>query len=210
MKSSKQKTLPSTCCVWRSRLFIGVFALFTGVTAASASKLPDGEVELLAPERAFELSAYYKDPKTLTLEYKIAEGYYLYRARFKFMVVPTTSYKLGTAQFPKGKRKLDPTFGWVEAYRDSVHILLPISNMGKNVNPPGAGQLRIQVTSQGCADAGVCYPRQQQYLTFQPGTFDVVLPDGAMRVGNVENRLQSKSQAPSKSISEALRKQSNP
>lgn len=210
MKSSEQKTIPGTFCVWRPWLFIGVFALFTGATAASASKLPDGEVELLAPERAFELSAFYKDTKTLTLEYKIAEGYYLYRARFKFMVVPTASYKLGAAQFPKGKRKLDPTFGWVEAYRDSVHILLPISKVGKSVNSPDAGQLRIQVTSQGCADAGVCYPRQQQYLTFQPGAFDVVLPDGAMRVGNVENRLQSKSQAPSRSISEALRKQSNP
>lgn len=210
MKSSKQTTLPSTCCVWRSWLFIGVFALYTGVTAASASKLPDGEAELLAPERAFELSARYTDPKKLALEYKIAEGYYLYRARFKFMVVPTTSDKLGTAQFPKGKRKQDPTFGWVETYRDSVHILLPISTVGKNVNSPGAGQLRIQVTSQGCADAGVCYPPQQQYLTFQPGTFDVVLPDGAMSVGNAENRLQSKSQAPSTSISEALRKQSNP
>lgn len=208
MKASKQKELPSMCLARHAWFFIGVFALYTSVPIASAATLPDGEAKLLEPERAFQLSARYKDSKNLTLEYKIAQGYYLYRARFKFTVAPTTSVKLGAARFPQGNIQQDSTFGRVETYRDSVRILLPITSLGKNVNSQYAQPFRIQVTSQGCADEGVCFPPQQQYVTLRPGKFDVVLPDGAMNVSNGENLLQSRPQVPSKSISEALRKQS--
>ena len=64
--------------------------------AAPASELPihSVEQELLEPERAFQLSARHHDSQTIELTYKIAEGYYMYRGRFKFLLEPKTSGKV--------------------------------------------------------------------------------------------------------------------
>ena len=164
------------------------------------------ESDLLEPERAFVLSARFKDQKTVELQYKVADGYYLYRKRFKFEVVPTTSGTLGGAKFSKGKMKQDPTFGWVETYRGSVRILLPITALGKDTAPSGPQKWRIKVTSQGCADAGVCYPPLHQLLALQPGSLDVVVPDGAANPGSSGRSRQSTPQYVTPSLSETLRK----
>ena len=79
-----------------------------GLAAAGA------EPELLEPERAFQLSAVYKDSKTVELRYKIADGYYMYRGRFKFDLGSVSAARLGKAMFPKGNMKQDPSFGRVE------------------------------------------------------------------------------------------------
>lgn len=142
-----------------------------GLAAAGA------EPELLEPERAFQLSAVYKDSKTVELRYKIAEGYYMYRGRFKFDLGPVSAARLGKATFPKGNMKQDPTFGRVETYRDSVRILLPVTSMGKRLASSDAPALHLKVTAQGCADAGVCYPPMRQTLTLLPATLGVVLAD---------------------------------
>ena len=42
------------------------------------------EDELLDPEVAFALTVSAKDPSTLIARWNIAEGYYLYRSKFKF------------------------------------------------------------------------------------------------------------------------------
>lgn len=132
------------------------------------------EPELLEPERAFQLTAKRLDNKTLELTYKIAEGYYMYKGRFKYAAEPVTSAKLGKATLSKGKLKLDATFGRVEVYRDSVRILLPFASLDKGM----ASALRLKVTSQGCADVGVCYPPFSQTLTFAGANLDLVFPDG--------------------------------
>ena len=149
------------------------------------------EPDLLEPERAFQLSTRRKDSKTVELEYKIAEGYYLYRGRFKFSIEPSTSVKLGKAVLSKGKMKQDATFGRVETYRNSVRILLPIIPSGKAVALVDAVPLRLKVTSQGCADTGVCYPPLHQTLTLPPASLDVVLPDGVANLGGLTRALQS-------------------
>ena len=62
--------------------------------------------------------------------------------------------KLGAPEFPPGQRKKDEFFGDVETYRKQVAIRVPVSG--------NAERLRLEVTSQGCADVGVCYPPQMQ------------------------------------------------
>jgi len=108
-----------------------------------------GEGELLEPDKAFRFSARALDAATIEVRYAIANGYYLYRERFKFAAGPA-SVKLGSAQFPKGEIHQDEFFGKTETYRKELRIRLPIE-------AAGADRVKLIVTSQGCADVGVCY-----------------------------------------------------
>lgn len=108
--------------------------------------------ELLAPEEAFAMTASAPDPRTVEVSFVIAEGYYMYRERFRFALEDGAAAKLGAPQLPKGARKKDEFFGDVETYRGSVRVRIPVERM-----TPQAQTLKLLVTSQGCADIGVCY-----------------------------------------------------
>src|SRR6266705_3422930 len=110
--------------------------------------------ELLEPEKAFRFSARALDAGTAEVRYAIADGYYLYRERFRFAAEPAT-VTLGQPQFPKGEIHEDRFFGKQETYRKEVRIRLPIESSG-------ADRVKLLVTSQGCADIGVCYVPQVQ------------------------------------------------
>src|SRR6266571_1014556 len=113
-----------------------------------------GADELLEPDKAFRFSARALDAATLEVRYAIADGYYLYRERFRFAAEPA-SVTLGRPQFPKGEIHEDKFFGKQETYRKEVRIRLPLE-------AAGAERLKLLVTSQGCADLGVCYVPQVQ------------------------------------------------
>jgi thiol:disulfide interchange protein DsbD len=117
--------------------------------------------EFLDPAVAFKPSARAIDGQTIELRFAIAEGYYLYRDKFRFAVEPST-VQLGTPLLPPGKEKHDETFGNVEVYYHQALIRLPVE-----LNRSGPLALTLKVTSQGCADAGICYPPQQQSLSLQ-------------------------------------------
>ena len=78
----------------------------------------------------------------------------MYRERFKFETDPgmgAAAFKPGDPVLPAGKRKKDEFFGEVETYRGHVAIRLPLERLGS------ADTAKLLVTSQGCADVGVCY-----------------------------------------------------
>jgi thiol:disulfide interchange protein DsbD len=109
------------------------------------------EDEFLEPEKAFQFSARPLDAKTVEVTFDIAPGYYLYRDQFRFAATGAT---LGAAVIPPGKVKFDETFQKnVETYRGSVQIAVPVDN--------ASSEFRLVTTSQGCADAGLCYPPMQ-------------------------------------------------
>jgi thiol:disulfide interchange protein len=119
--------------------------------------------DLLENEQAFHFSARLKDPHTVEIRYDIASGYYMYRANFRFAA---DGAQLGKPVLPAGKKKFDQNFNKiVETYRDSIVILLPLKGP--------AGPLTLKVTSQGCADIGVCYPPIQQSATLDPKSASV-------------------------------------
>jgi thiol:disulfide interchange protein DsbD len=106
--------------------------------------------DFLDPQVAFKFSAAMHDPQTVAVTYEIADGYYMYRERFKFSATGAT---LGEAKFPPGKVKYDETFMKdVETYRKSVTIIIPLR---------ANGMFTLTATSQGCADAGLCYSPQE-------------------------------------------------
>jgi thiol:disulfide interchange protein DsbD len=105
--------------------------------------------DYLEPDVAFKFSARMADPQTIAVTYDIADGYYMYRERFKFNASGAT---LGAPQIPPGKVKFDETFQKeVETYRKSITITIPVR---------ASGMFTLTATSQGCADAGLCYAPQ--------------------------------------------------
>src|SRR5438309_8063750 len=132
------------------RVALIVLLLLCALPPARAANADD----LLEPDKAFRFSALALDAATVEVRYAIADGYYLYRERFRFAAEPA-SVTLGPPQFPKGQVHEDKFFGKQEIYRKEVRIRLP-------VEAAGAGGLKLLVTSQGCADLGVCYVPQVQ------------------------------------------------
>lgn len=136
--------------------------------------------DFLPPEEAFRFEARAIDARTVEIGFTVADGYYLYREQFAFKA-DDEGVTLGEAQIPPGKIKYDETFEKdVESYRGRVAIRLPVSAA------PAAFTLRV--TSQGCADQGLCYPPMQSLAQVQlagfGGTGSVqVLPESGVGGG---------------------------
>ncbi len=140
--------------------------------------------EFLDPAVAFQPTARALDGQTIELRFAIAKDYYLYRDKFRFAVEPS-SVQLGAAILPPGKEKHDETFGKVEVYYHEAIIRLPVERTSSGPLP-----LTLKVGSQGCADAGICYPPQQQKLSLQlpdPATAPVASRQG--QAGDESGRI---------------------
>ncbi|MGZ8136605.1 MAG: protein-disulfide reductase DsbD [Methylococcaceae bacterium] len=116
--------------------------------------------DLLPPEQAFQLTSKVNQADKLELIWDIADGYYLYRKHFKFVSL-TAGIKTGEAIFPVGQAKHDKFFGEVEVYRNHLKVEIPLLH-----EHPGLDKLDLEVTFQGCAEAGVCYMPVQQTISF--------------------------------------------
>jgi thiol:disulfide interchange protein DsbD len=128
--------------------------LLIALLLAVASSAHAAGDELLEPDKAFRFSAQALDAGAVEVRYRIADGYYLYRERFRFAAEPA-SVTLGAPRFPEGEIHEDKFFGKQVTYRREVRILLPLAGAG-------ADRIKLTVTSQGCADIGVCYVPQTQ------------------------------------------------
>jgi len=150
--------------------------------ALTASFLPPAraaidESDLLPVEQAFALSTRALDNETIELRWQIADGYYLYRHRIH--ILSPEGFTPGALQLPAGKRKHDEFFGDVETYRHELVVRVPITPAA------GAGDAVFVVTSQGCADVGICYPPHKvaQRIAL-PAATSVAAPAPARAVAN--------------------------
>ena len=124
--------------------------------------------DFLDPEKAFVLQAQMTSADKISLRFKIAPGYYMYRERFSF-ALDTTHVSLGEPKMPQGRIKFDQTFNKeMELYFTDVVIELPISAWPATVPQQS---FKLTANGQGCAEAGLCYPPQDfvLQLTPQPG-----------------------------------------
>ncbi|HUF21179.1 MAG TPA: protein-disulfide reductase DsbD domain-containing protein [Burkholderiales bacterium] len=134
-----------------------LLALGNGRAALSAD-------DLLEPEKAFRVSTRGLDDRTVEVRFEIADGYYMYRDRFKF---ETAAGKvLADAELPAGVLKKDEFFGETETYRREVLIRVPLT-----AGDLERGRVKLKVTSQGCSDTGVCYVPLEQVVDVRlPGS----------------------------------------
>jgi thioredoxin:protein disulfide reductase len=151
----------------RSVAGLAVLALAGIVRAAGAD-------EPLDPDDAFRLGVRLATglPSQggrpgLALDYRIAEGYYLYRDRFQVSIDPG-SLALGAPHLPKGLTKDDPFVGKAEIFRNEVTLEIPFS--GK----PVPGTYTLKVVAQGCMEGRICYaPFAQEVRVNIPPGFQV-------------------------------------
>ncbi len=119
-----------------------VLALAALSATGAAPALAQGRI--LKADEAFTVSATRGTSGSLSLSWRIAPGTYLYRESLK-------AGKDGTLvplALPPGEEKDDPNFGPVEIYHRAV--------TAEATGLPTTGAL--DVTFQGCAEQGVCYP----------------------------------------------------
>ena len=128
--------------------------LLLAVLLSVLSGAARAEDEFLEPGQAFVLSGRAQDARQLEIQFDIAPGYYLYADKLAFAADGVT---LGKPVIPAGKVKFDETFQKdVETHRGLLRIVLPVEQ--------APAEFKLRVTSQGCADRGLCYPPQEQEL----------------------------------------------
>jgi thiol:disulfide interchange protein DsbD len=146
MNSSERSFLLPVFDLQKTLLLLGsvLMLIFTQLSFAD---------DFLDPEVAFKVAAKMVEPGVAEVQFKIADGYYLYRERLKFT---SNDAKLGLPDLPKGKVKFDETFQKnVETYRNSLIVRIPVQ---------AAKDFTLTVGRQGCADLGLCYPPMETVL----------------------------------------------
>ena len=123
----------------------------TGVSSVLGSVKTTGD-DFLPVDQAFRFDALAGGSDQVQLNWEIAEGYYLYRARIK-IVTPSARAQLGAPQFPPGEFKNDEYFGRQEIYHHELRVSVPVARAAG-----AAFALPLEVTYQGCAEKGLCYP----------------------------------------------------
>jgi len=140
----------------------------------AARALPGSAVaaDFLRVEEAYPLSLLVEESGQLRLYWQIADGYYLYQHRFEVTLQDRDGVIPLELNLPEGEEKTDEFFGEVVVYYQQAEILATPSR--------SADRARLQVTSQGCADAGLCYPPHTQTfdVDFTAGTISAVTPPG--------------------------------
>ncbi|HEX7053930.1 MAG TPA: protein-disulfide reductase DsbD [Burkholderiales bacterium] len=140
---------------------------FAALLAAALGALAQ---ELLEPEQAFRFSARMVAGPAVEVRFAIAPGYYLYRDRMRFAVEEGAQVALGAPEFPPALPHKDQFFGETPIYRDEVSVRVPVR---------GEGPFQLKVTSQGCADIGVCYVPMESRARLRVAALDGVSPGAA-------------------------------
>lgn len=116
---------------------------------------------LLPAAQAFSLLPAERRADVLHLTWNIAPGYYLYRQRIRIEVLAPSVIGLQAIRLPAGITHHDENFGTVQIYRGVLEADVPLS-------APLTSPLRLRLSYQGCADAGVCYPSRTVVQTIKP------------------------------------------
>ena len=138
-------------------LSIFLLAMVSSSVVASVATVA-GDEEPLPPDQAFVMSAKTLSADMIRAEWHIVDGYYMYRDKFRFDS-NTNGISTNPGIYPKGKVKEDEFFGKVETYRGNIVIDIPITRTSDITT------LDLTLTSQGCADIGICYPPQKQKVS---------------------------------------------
>ncbi len=118
--------------------------------------------ELLVADKAFQVFVEVKDEKTLSLNWLIADGYYLYRDKIKLRLLDDKKVTLGSYEIPHGKPMYDNAFGDVEIFHQQLKFDLKLLRKTKTTE-----SIILEVDFQGCADLGVCYPPMSKKIPLQ-------------------------------------------
>lgn len=111
--------------------------------------------DFLPVAEAFQPSAWH-DGESVFIGFDIAQAYYLYRHQFA-VSSQADNVAFGEPEIPQGTFTHDDFMGDVYIFRDKLVFEVPMK-------APHSGPVAIELTFQGCADAGLCYPPEHLAL----------------------------------------------
>ncbi|MCF7355314.1 protein-disulfide reductase DsbD [Vibrio sp. CK2-1] len=116
------------------------------------SATPATNNQFVPVDQAFPFN-FIQQGDTVTLDWQIKPGYYLYRERFSFQA---NNAEIGEAKIPEGTFHSDEFFGDVHIFTEPVSVEIPLKSVTDN------GELIVQY--QGCATTGFCYPPETRIV----------------------------------------------
>lgn len=130
--------------------------------------------DFLPPEKAFRVEATWLENSTqIEIEFIPAKGYYLYQESLQFDAGPEAGklYKI-RPELPLGIEKFDETFQKkLQVYKQPFMVLL-------DIQPAPGKPIHVEVSLQGCAEAGICYPPMTlKFLLAAPGVKAAPIPE---------------------------------
>jgi thiol:disulfide interchange protein DsbD len=159
-----------------------------GQESVSTSNTFSSSAEFVPVEQAYQFNLVVEDQQ-LVFNWQIRDGYYLYRDRFDFRSLDN-SVELQTPIFDSGIVKWDEFFEEdVEVYYSQTSVRVPFNTTGD--------KLHLQIESQGCADAGLCYPPYKQWL-------EIDLQTAAVEISSQPPEQQSQPDAENISLATVL------
>lgn len=139
--------------------------LFTGSVSTDS--------EFLKVDEAFQVTL---EPNAnndgATIVWSIAPNYYLYRHKFAVSLLnddDSAAQPLSSVSYSKGIRKSDDYYGQVEVYYYQAMATINQQDWQHIIDPKSAIN-SLQVSYQGCAEAGLCYPTQTRSLSIPMNT----------------------------------------
>ncbi|SFN03554.1 Thiol:disulfide interchange protein DsbD [Izhakiella capsodis] len=136
---------------------ITLILLLANSLSAQASlfnSLPQSQFVTANQAFAFDFSQQHDQ---LTLSWKIKPGYYLYRQKIE--ITPHNA-RLTAWSLPPGQNHEDEFYGKTEIFPQDLTLPLTVEQAS-----PGAA---LEVTYQGCAAAGFCYPPETHSVPLEP------------------------------------------
>ncbi len=162
---------------------LSLLASFLFISQLSLAQDPFGnhsEPEFLDVEEAYKVTTNLESKNNqsfLSLNWTAEEGYYLYQHQFKLVVKNATQgFEIPLTLAP-GKKKFDEYFDReLEVYYKSTSMSAQIPQLSL--------PYEISIQSQGCADAGLCYPPHKYF--FRVESPNEVLPVDALTFTDVD------------------------
>ena len=142
--------------------------------------------DFLPPEKAFRVEAtWLENSNQVEIEFMPAKGYYLYQESLQFEAGTEAGklYKI-RPKLPFGVEKFDETFQKkLQVYKQTFLVLL-------DIKPVAGKPIHIEVSLQGCAEAGICYPPMtMKFLLAAPGVKAAPIPEALDGVQTSKNEV---------------------
>ena len=118
------------------------------------------DADFLPADQAFVFSADSTSRDRVRLRWDVADDYYLYRDKVTVKTT-ATGVQLGSVSIPGGETQHDEYFGEQVVFHDEMLADVPV------VAAAGVTEVPLEITYQGCADAGLCYPPIKKTVVVQ-------------------------------------------
>jgi len=113
-------------------------------------------------EEAFQFSAQVQDENTISAQWQIAEGNYLYKDKIRFELVEADGISLQPVSLPMGENKMDEIFGLSEVYTHDITLQIPLQRT------EATSAITLVAYFQGCSETfHICYPPTESRVTLQ-------------------------------------------